>query len=76
MLDGLITLTMLFEKAKSKVLSITSDRSIAVFLEICCGQSHLIANHVYSEEAKDTGVSITWGTYTDESFTGTWILVD
>ena len=29
-------------------------------------QSYLIATHVYSEVAPDTGVSMTWGTYTDE----------
>ncbi len=29
-------------------------------------KSYLIATHVYSEAAPDTGVSMTWGTYTDE----------
>ena len=39
-------------------------------------QSYLIATHVYSEEAKDTGVSITWGTYTDEVSLedGSWLI--
>ncbi len=39
-------------------------------------QSYLIATHVYSEEAKNTGVSITWGTYTDEVSLedGSWLI--
>ena len=39
-------------------------------------QSYLIATHVYSEEAKDKGVSMTWGTYTDEVSLedGSWLI--
>ena len=39
-------------------------------------QSYLIATHVYSETAPETGVSMTWGTYTDEVIleNGSWLI--
>ena len=39
-------------------------------------QSYLIATHVYSEMAPETGVSMTWGTYTDEVIleNGSWLI--
>ena len=39
-------------------------------------QSYLIATHVYSEAALETGVSMTWGTYTDEVIleNGAWLI--
>ena len=39
-------------------------------------QSYLIATHVYSDVAPDTGVSLSWGTYTDQVSleNGSWLI--
>lgn len=39
-------------------------------------QSYLIATHVYSDVAPDTGVSLSWGTYTDQVIleNGSWLI--
>ena len=39
-------------------------------------QSYLIATHVYSDVAPDTGVSMSWGTYTDQVIleNGSWLI--
>ena len=39
-------------------------------------QSYLIATHVYSDVAPDTGVSMSWGTYTDQVIleNGFWLI--